>query len=489
MSRASRQPRLNRQVVVIGAGVGGLSAAIHARLAGNDVLVLEQNSAPGGKAAGREFGGYRIDPGPSIIILKGLYEDLFCRAGRSMGDYLEFERLDFLTRVNFEWSAPLELPGDGELCLKELVDRFPNDADQIRMLMKRGERLMADIQRTVFARPFDHPWQVLNLGMMRISKALGGQRSYRKVVDGWFSSPELRAFFYGFPSYGGQTYDSIAPGAFLIPYFMISEGVFYPKGGVAAIPKALYRLAVELGVEFRFDLKVHGLRRTSKRIVAVETSEESIPCDAVISNVDRHTTGKWLGRATNLEPSFSYFTIHWGVHIELKSLHCHNLFVPRDFEFGFEQLYRQREFPDSPIVYVNAPSAVDPTTAPAGCSNVFMVATSPAMTDSIEWESAAPRAKDAILRTLERCGLDISAEAADFELVQTPVTFAERHGNYRGSLYGADEKHRLFGMFPPRNYDEEYGNLFYCGGSVQPGAGLPMVILSGKFAAERVSKA
>ena len=468
--------------------MGGLSASIHARLAGFEVLVVEKGSVPGGKAAGFNIAGYRLDPGPSIVILKDIYEDLFARAGRSIADYLRFIRLDPFTRVCFEGSDCFDLPADRKDCLDVLKARFPLDAKRMEWLMDKGDRVIGDVRRTVFARPFEHPWQIANPSMIKVGLALGGQTPYKQVVDRWFTSPELRAFFYGFPSYGGQTYDSVAPGAFLIPYLMLSEGVYYPEGGVASIPAALHRLGIDLGVEFRFDTTVTGLIVDRSRVRALETSKGPVDCDAVICNVDPYTAGAWLGRTYNLEPNLSYFTVHWGLRTNAKELSCHTLFVPKDFESGFDQLYRQRRFPDSPIVYVNATSSVDPSSAPPGCANVFAVATSPAITDELDWAETASMARQAMLKTMDKCGLSINATDVEFEREQSPATFYERDGNYRGSLYGPVEKHRLFGMMPQRNYDEEYRNLYYCGGSVQPGAGLPMVMLSGKFAVERLAK-
>lgn len=173
----------------------------------------------------------------------------------------------------------------------------------------------------------------------------------------------------------------------------------------------------------------------------------------------------------------------------MDGLSHHTLLVPKDFEKGFDGLYRRRELANPPIVYLNATHTEDPSTAPAGCSNLFAVVTSPAQEDHLDWKLVEKVGKERVSRTMDQFGFGIADDKIDFERVQTPTYFAEEHGNYRGSLYGPDEKHRLFGMMPNRNWDEEISNLFYCGGSVQPGAGLPMVTLSGKFAAERLGRA
>jgi len=464
---------LTKQVVVIGAGQGGLSAAIHCKLLGHDVLLLEQHDVVGGKAAGLEIEGFKLDPGPSIVILPRLYEQVFKAAGKSMDSYLRFQRLDPFSRVYAEGQEPLDLPADREACLTLLEERFPEDAQSFRRLMSKLDRAMPHIDRSIFRRPYDKPWKLADPHLIAFAMQFDVRQTYRALVDRWFKTPLLRAFFYGFPSYGGQSYESKAPGALVIPYLMIQEGVFYPEGGVAAIPNAFRKLAEDLGVEIRTNCRVTGLRCEAGKIVGVDTEQGAYDGDAVISNVDRLTTGKWLGRTPREEPSFSYFTVHWGVRKKLDGLAHHTLLVPRDFERGFEMLYGKREFPQPPIVYLNATPE-----APEGCTNLFAVVTSPA-------NNADDHGRE-VREQIAKFGFEFKDDEIVFERIQTPRYFEERHGNYLGSLYGPDERHRIFGMMPLRNYDEEFANLFYCGGSVQPGAGLPMVTLSGRFAAELV---
>lgn len=475
-------------VVVLGAGQGGLSAAIHARLAGADVLVLEQRDEVGGKACGINTAGYRLDPGPSIIILTRLYEAVFRRAGKEMGHFLRFQRLDPFTRVYFEGEEPIDLPAEREACLDLLQRLFPQDAESFRDLMAKMDRIAPHIDASVFRKPYHQLWQLADPRLVATALPFDFRKTYRQLVDAWFTSPLLRAFFYGFPSYGGQSYDAKSIGGLMIPYLMLQEGVWYPEGGVAAIPAAFRRLAEELGVQFRTGAKVIGLELEGSKVKAakLETGER-VEADRFISNIDRFHVSEWLGRRVDLEPSFSYFTMHWGLQKPLPGLEHHTLLVPKAFEAGFNDLYADRRFPREPIVYLNDTSKLDPSTAPVGRQNLFAVVTCPAKEKHLDWnqerESAAARTRS----VMRKFGLDFEPDAADFERVQTPLTFEERDSGYRGSLYGVDERHRLWGLFPPRVIDEEIGNLFYCGGSVQPGAGLPMVTLSGQFAASAVT--
>ena len=479
--RRLRRTGVPKAVIIVGAGQGGLVASIYARLRGHQVLILDPT--PGGKAAPIQEGDYRLDPGPSIIILTELYDRVFRDAGRKREDYLTFQRLRPLSRVCFEGSEPLDLP-DGRNQAEQLVAGLDAaDGKNFAELMSKLDEVAPAVEKSVFAHPYDRIWQLIDPQLIKVGARFNVRQTYREMVDGWFRTPLLRAFFYGFPSYGGQSYRSKAPGALLIPYYMLQNGVWYPDGGVAAIPQAFRRLAEELGVEFRAE-KVTEVEKEGSRITAVRTNLGArYEAESFISNLDRLTFGEMVGRSAKMEPSYSYFTVHWGVRKPLPQVEHHTLLVPKSFEQGFESLYDTRTFATEPIVYLNNTSMTDPTVAPKGKTNLFAVVTSPAMEDHLDWPANQERLADNLEAQLRTFGIDVAE--TDFRRIQTPVYFQQQHGNHRGSLYGPDEKHRILGgLFPLSNRDDEFKNLFYCGGSVQPGAGLPMVTLGGRFAAE-----
>ncbi len=476
-----------RSLAVLGGGVAGLSAAIHARLAGWDVT-LHEPRALGGKAAAIERDGYRLDPGPSILILPHLYEAVFARAGKRMEEYLVLDRLDPITRVFWD-GATIDIPAGLEAATELVRSLDAKDAESFADLMARLAKVAPFVERSVFAAPIDRWWQLGSPDLVRTALPLWPGKPYRKAIDDLFRHPLLRAFFYGFPSYSGQSYRSASVGGFLIPYYMFAGGVFYPRGGVAAIPAAFERLARELGVTFG-DGRVTGFAREGSRITgATLESGEPVRADAFVVAFDRFAAQAMLGEAETRTPSYSYFTLHYGLRERLSHLGHHSLIVPEGFERGFEALYDGRTFPDPAIVYLNDTTATDASVAPPGRTNLFAVVTVPAREDHLDWEALEVSGRAAVEASLRTIGVDVERIGTDFVRVQSPRYFEEAHGNYRGTLYGIDEAHRLFrGILPHGNRDARYRNLAYAGGAVQPGAGLPMATLSGRFAVESLGR-
>lgn len=472
--------------------MAGLNAAIHARLHGFEVMLLEQRSEAGGKAAGIEVEGFQLDPGPSILILTRLYEQVFRRAGRSMSEFLKFRRLEVLSRIQLEGQPPLNLPGERQACLDVLRAVAPQDVDSVQRLMDRLDGAAHLLDRSVFARPYLEQRDLLDPALMKFGLKMNPFRTYKAAVDQMFTSPMLRAFFYGFPSYGGQSYHAKGPAGFMIPYFMLADGVWVAEGGVRAIPKAFEKLARDLGVEFRFQAPVAQLWTEADRVRGVCIQAESgamekLDADAVICAVDPARLAPLPGQET-WKPSYSYFTLHWGLRRTWPELEHHNLWIPQNFSHGFREIYDSRQFPSRPIVYLNATAAADPESAPPGCTNLFAVVTVPGDEPHLDYPNRRYEYRERVRHEVAQAGFEWSPGEEVFERLQDPPFFAERDGNHLGSLYGPDEKHRLWGLFPQSNRHHSLRGLYLAGGAVQPGAGLPMVTLSGQFAADLAAR-
>lgn len=476
-------------IAVVGAGIGGLSAAIELAFAGHEVHVFDQQPEVGGKAAAVREAGFTFDPGPSIVILPRVYEALLSKVGETPADWLRFKRLDPITRLIFEGSEPVDLPSDEGKLFALADDLFPGDAEEVRRLVD-GIRPLAPLGEEIFfERTVQSPWQLLNPKMLAFGKTLDVRHSFKEQVDARFKSPVLRALFYGFPSYSGLTYRSKSAAPWFIPYYMIAEGVYFPEGGIHRIPGVLEAVAKKLGVVFHLNTKVRAFTRERNRIIGLDAEGASGQrFDAVVAAVDRLTIGEMLGRTETRAPSLSYSTVQLGLRLPKSGLPCHTLLIDKDFDEGYSSLYETETAANWKVTYVNAPDGEDASLSPEGCSQLFLVASSPADNGKVDWKAETSSWRERLKPKLACLGIEFDDGDILVERTQTPPDFEARDGNYRGSLFGLREEHRsMFGL-PMNNRDPEFKNLFYCGASVQPGAGMPMACLSGSAAARLLTQ-
>jgi phytoene desaturase len=457
---------LSRRAVVVGAGQGGLSAALELSARGWEVTVVEQRRTVGGKAARQYLGGIPYDPGPSILILPQVYQEALAAAGAD-ADALKFRRADPVTRVCPEGSDPVDLPADIEGCLDVVGRHCSPDREGLLRLLASVDALAPVVERAFFGTRLG-----ARLGLPP-RFALSPWEPYRSQVDRLIRTPWLRALFYGFPAYSGADYRAPGIGAFFIPYYMWRDGVWEADGGVAAIPEAFYAACLGRGVEVRTGCKALGTAREGARVVAVQTSDGDVRCDALVVNADRPGSAPLLGRTPpTYEPSMSYFTLWLGVEGRPDGAPAHTVFVPRRFEAEFRRMAQEGAPPDDPIVYWNIPNEG---------GGWFAVVTVPCAPGA-DWDKESARLRGRVLDSLRHCGYG----APDYvhEATQAPPLFAARDGNWHGSLYGLVRK-----GLPQGQRDPELRNVVYCGGSVRPGAGLPMVTLSGRRAARIADRA
>lgn len=482
-----------KKILIAGGGVGGLSAALNvkAKIPDAEVTIIEQHLF-GGKAAQIEQQGFKFDPGPSIIIMTEIYEELFKLHNRNIHNYIDFKKLEHSFKVYFNGKEYL-IPADRENFLKFIEKNFPDDLQSIKKILELCDNTEHKLHNGIYKEPILNLIQFLKPQYLTFGLKKAIRTPFKKFVDQNIKSPMLKALFYGFPTYSGQSYHSISPSSLYIPYYIFTKGIYYPMGGIAQIPNALIKLCKELKINL-VNAQVTKITKKDNKITSVTTTqnnqEQTFKCDYLVSNIDKLIFGsKFLNRdISKYKPSYSYYTLHLGINKKLQNVQLHNQFIPTNFDEAYKQIFDNKKMPEKPLIYLNVPSAIDPSIAPPNNESLFFVVSTPAIEPTIDWEHYKQTAIDFILNNVKQYGIDIKKKEIITSRIQTPLYFEEQHNNYKGSLYGADEKFNFLHMFPDKNTDTQYKNLFYCGGSVQPGAGLPMVMLSGKFAADLVYK-
>jgi len=486
-------------VLVIGGGLGGLSAAIHLRLAGYEVTVFEANERVGGRANLIERDGFRFDTGPSLLNYPWVFEDLFSAAGRNLRDYVTLLPVD--PSVSFQWADGVRftLSSDLQRLLAE-CERVEEGARpaMLAFLSDAAIKYRLSFEKLI-NRNEDNPLRWLGA----LSPAELSRLSIWRSLDGelgrFFKSRYLREALGAYGMYlGGSPFD--LPGLFsILAYGELAYGLWLPKGGIYSLVEGVERLARELGVIIHTGCRVRRVEVEARRVTGVELVDGAFhQASLVVSNVDVPTTNteliaetalpKGKSKAAKLRMTPGVLTFYWGVRGAVENLGHHTIFLPDDFAAAFEDLFRRKRIPDGLPFYVSQPSATDFALAPPGDTAMFVLVPTPLLSDmgDTDWQAVTQSIKTRVLDRLRQHGIDLAPERIAVEEVYTPEEWRRRFGLFNGSAFGA--AHTLFqvGPFRTRNYSEEIAGLFYVGASTTPGTGMPMVVLSGKLAAERV---
>lgn len=497
-SGGSGQP----EVVIIGAGLGGLSAAIHLRLAGHPVTVYEANALVGGRANQLEHAGFKFDTGPSLLNYPWVFEELFQAAGRQLRDYVTLLPVD--PSVSFQWTdgTRFTLSSDLQKLLAECERLEPGARPQVLAFLRDAEiKYRASFDKLV-TRNEDNPLKWFGaLNWSELSR-LSIWRSLDSELGRFFKSRYIREALGSYGMYlGGSPFD--LPGLFsILSYGELAYGLWLPKGGIYGVVQGIARLARELGVQICTGQPVRQILTDNRKIVGVALANGTVHrAPLVVSNVDVPTTNTRLlddpslrqkleTGATRMKMTPGVLTFYWGIRGPVKNLGHHTIFLPDDYAGAFDDLFKHKRIPSALPFYVAAPSATDPDLAPPGDTAVFVLAPTPLLSElgDLDWPSTTRAIKQQVLTRLWQHNINLVPERIAVEEVFTPEDWRTRFGLYDGSAFGA--AHTLFqvGPFRTRNYSSEVEGLFYTGASTTPGTGMPMVLLSGKLTAERIQQ-
>ncbi len=478
-----------KPIVIVGAGIGGLSTAIRLAAAGEQVVVFEKNGLVGGKMYQIKAEGYTWDTGPSVITMLNVLEELFMIAGRRLEDYVSLEAVEPLTRYFYADGTVLDASQDEKKMAAEISKIQATDVAGYRNYLRYAEELHR-ITGPVFI--YDKPptWRSFTKVPFGDWFKADGLRTMSQAINSYVRSRQLRQFLGRFATYVGASPYQAPATLNVIAHVELSGGVFYPKGGVYEIARALEQLAKELGVRIETDCAIAEIAVADRRACGVRLANgEEVAAKAVVSNVDVTTTRqKLLAAAKGGVPqdlSCSGFVLLLGVEKEHPRLAHHNIFFSEDYPAEFAAIFEEGRPPEKPTIYVAITSKKDVEHAPPGCENWFVLVNVPALNEATDWEREASGYRDLILGRLADCGYDIR-DHIGVERILTPVDLTHRSGAWRGALYGASSNARLAAFRRPHNRAKGVRGLYFVGGTTHPGGGVPMVALSGKVAAELV---
>ncbi|MFF4761771.1 phytoene desaturase family protein [Streptomyces sp. NPDC001292] len=480
-------------VVVVGAGLSGLSAALHLLGAGRRVTVVERDPLPGGRAGRLVRDGYRIDTGPTVLTMPDIAEEAFAAVGERLGDRVELVPLHPAYRARFADGGVLDVHTDAAAMEAE-VERFAGGAEAAgyRRLRRWLEQLYrAQLRRFIDAN-FDSPLQLLGADLARLA-ALGGFGRLDTRIGRYLRDERLRRVF-SFQS----LYAGVAPHRALAAYAVIAymdtvAGVYFPRGGMHALPRAMADAAARAGADLRFGRTVTRLERAGDRVTAVVTADERVPCDAVVLTPDLPVAYRLLGRTPRrpvpVTHAPSAVVLHAGCDRTWPELAHHTLSFGRAWRRTFHELTRTGELMSDPSLLITRPTATDPGLAPRGRHLHYILAPCPNTTlgpSAEQWGDLAPRYRDELLTELERRGLAGIGSAIERQYLVTPADW-QALGHAAGTPFSAAHTFAQTGPFRPRNLVRGTGNAVLAGCGTTPGVGVPTVLLSGKLAAARIT--
>ncbi len=479
------------KISVIGAGLGGLSAAAILASQGHKVDLFEQNETVGGKMQEINIGGYRFDTGSSLLTMPFVLEKVFEQCGQQASDYLEWKTLDPICRYQFSDRTVFNHFSDPEKNRSELMRIAPEDIDVWDEFLDYSADLYRRTSKSFLFNPLQ---RFRDLSAKSISDLLriDAFSTVSRRVDDHFSSPRLRQLFKHFSTYNGSS-PYLAPATLnVIPYVEMHLGGYYIPGGMYRLAESLLKLANNCGVRVHTDVPIDLIvpdPAKKRSISGVMINGALYEADAIIANCDATCTYLNLlpenalsrirkRKISRMEPSCSGFVVMLGINRIYKQLEHHNIFFSDQYENEFRAIFEQKELPVGPTIYLTNSSLTDPDDAPQGCSNLSLLVNAPTIENGHQWHEWKETYTDHIIHTLEDRGLENLRESVVVRKAITPADFERLYGANRGSIYGTSSNTRRAAFNRPRNKSPWFDNLYLCGGSTHPGGGIPLVLQS-----------
>jgi phytoene desaturase len=482
------------RVVIVGAGLGGLACALHLAGAGREVTVLERESLPGGRAGRLSLSGYEFDTGPTVLTMPELIEEALAAVDERLTDWLDLAPLDPAYRAHFHDGSTLDVITDTARMAAE-VSRVcgPREADGYLRFVDYARQLWQWQRQDFIDRNLDSPRDLLTGNLLRLL-AGGGFRHLQTKINQFFRDPRTRRIFSFQSMYAGLApHDALALYA-VIAYLDSVAGVYFPRGGIHAVPNALAQAAEKHGVKFRFGVTASYVDIKDGRATGVVTRDgERIPADVVVLNPDlpiayRDLLPETPRRINRLRHSPSAVVLHIGSRQRYEKIAHHNIHFGRSWRGTFDEVIRRGELMSDPSLLVTNPTRADPTLAPSDREVYYVLAPVPNLeVSTLDWRGQLRHEyAGELVATLEARGYYDFGAGIEVSRVVTPADWADS-GLAAGTPFAAAHTLLQTGPFRPGNLHPGLSNVVFVGSGTQPGVGVPMVLISGKLAAQRVT--
>lgn len=487
-----------KKAVVIGAGFGGLGTAILLAHDGWDVTIIEKNEQPGGRASVFSAEGFTFDMGPSWYLMPDVFERFFESVGEKTSDYFELVKLQPSYRVTFkDYHQQVDIYGDLARDKKTFEAIEPGAGKQLEKYLDRSAYVYDVAVNKFLYRNYDSIRDFMSPALASEARRLSLFSTMDKYVSKYFHDQRLQQIMqYPLVFLGASPYN--APALYnLMSHVDFNQGVFYPQGGMYKLTEALVSIAKKNGVNIVLNTPVTKIITKHKKAVGVRTAKKTYHADAVITNADPYFTENHLLEKSERDHSDRYWQkrtlapsallMYLGVDKQYSSLQHHNLLFTKDWQKNFQQIFDSPEFPDDPSLYVCAPSKTDPSVAPKGKENLFVLVPIAA---GLEYsDKQLEDYADKILATMER---EMKLPGLRKHLVYKKLfcvkDFESRYNSFQGTGLGLAHTLKQTAIFRPSNQSKKVQSLYYAGANVHPGIGLPVCLISAELVHQRLKK-
>jgi phytoene desaturase len=490
----------DKRCVIVGAGLGGLAAAVRIAGYGMAVDLYEQHSHAGGKANVLPMDGFRFDTGPSLLTMPFVLDSLFADAGEDVRNYLTIEPLPQHCQYFYPDGTEITAFADSDDFAKEIESKTGERAKSVKKYLNYSRSiydlsadlfLFNDIHELFTYREHGSPKTLLNLWK------LDSLRTVHRANAAFFRDPRVIQLFDRYTTYNGSNPYQAPATLNIIPHVEYNMGSFIVREGIYRIPHALAELAKKQGVTMHTNRRVERIVHTDKRVQGIIIDGEMLPYDVVISNADVFTTYQALlrdetsrdaKRYQGLEPSSSALVFYWGVTGGISErLGVHNILFSSDYKREFTELFDHKACPHDPTVYIYISAQFNPHDAPEGYENWFVMINAP-YDNGQDWDREMEESRKKIVHKIDSLlHMDIEKHIT-CERISTPRDIEAQTMSHRGSIYGISSNSRTAAFMRQRNRSKRYRGLYFCGGSAHPGGGIPLVLLSGKICADLVKR-
>ncbi|MFT6855518.1 MAG: phytoene desaturase [Cyclobacteriaceae bacterium] len=481
------------KVAIIGSGIAGLAAAVRLSLQGHEVSVFEASDAPGGKMAEIKNKEYRFDAGPSLFTLPALVDELFELAGENPRDYFNYEKLDIVCNYFYPDGTAVSAYAEPAKFTEELSKKLGEKASSIEKALLKSKTLYDTLAELfVFSSLHDFRTFISKKAFKAYAKMpfLGFTETMNKANKRLFDNPKTVQFFNRFATYNGSDPHKTPATMNIIPHLEMGIGAFFPKGGMYSIPNTIYELAIRSKVKFHFKTPVQSIRTANNKAIGIMANDQEYTFDRIVSNVDVVNTYKKLlphisapKLIVNQPKSSSALIFYWGIKKKFKTLDLHNIFFSSDYTSEFDHIFNKGTIFKDPTIYVNISSKKNTKDAPVYGENWFTMINVP-NNQGQDWDTQIAKARENMISKLSSILKTDISELIESEDILDPRSIESRTGSSLGALYGNSSNNLFAAFLRHANVSKRVKNLYFCGGSVHPGGGIPLSLSSAKIMAQ-----